>query len=327
MARRRLAGLRARLEALARPRRPESFPVTFDRRRIYVLPTAFGAFFVALLVVMLLGALNYNNNPALLLALLLAGAGNTSLLVAHLQLSGLRIVAVEAEPVPAGTPLLLRVHARAEPGRTRRGLRVEAGDAQAVLSLRGGAGEARLALPTQRRGWLQPGRLRISTTRPLGLARAWAHAWPADDVLVYPRPEADGPPLPHGHGDNARARLQPTGDDVHHLRAYRRGDARRAIAWKPSARRDTLLVREYEQPQGADVVLDWLTLAPLAYEDRIARLARWVDQAEREGRRWRLQLAQQPAIGPGRGAAHRHACLRALALLPPATGAEHNDLG
>ena len=49
-------------------------PKRLDRHRIYVLPTGFGLFLAALLAVMLLGALNYNNNPALLLALL-AGAG------------------------------------------------------------------------------------------------------------------------------------------------------------------------------------------------------------------------------------------------------------
>ena len=54
---------------------------------------------------------------------------------------------------------------------------------------------------------------------------------------------------------------------------------RRAIAWKPSARRGALLVRAYEQPQGADVVLDWATLG-LAHEHRICRLARWVDDAD-----------------------------------------------
>ncbi|MGY1531171.1 DUF58 domain-containing protein [Luteimonas sp. A649] len=315
-----LAGLRARLGSFARPRRPESLPVTFDRRRIYVLPTAFGAFFVALLAVMLLGALNYNNNPALLLALLLAGAGNTSLFAAHLQLSALRVVAVDAEPVPAGAPLTLRVHLRADPARARRGLRVAVGGVETFASLVDGAGEARLALPTRQRGWLRPGRITISTTRPLGIARAWAYAWPVEPLLVYPRPEAEAPPLPHGAGDAPQARLHPAGDDVHHLRAYRRGDSRRAIAWKPSARRGALLVREYEQPQGADVVLDWSQLT-LAYEERIRRLARWVDDAEREGRRYRLKLPRQ-AIGPGRGAAHRHACLRALALLPAATDSE-----
>jgi uncharacterized protein (DUF58 family) len=107
---------------------------------------------------------------------------------------------------------------------------------------------------------------------------------------------------------------------VHHLRGYRVGDARRAIAWKPSARRDTLLVREYEQPLGADVVLDWRQLGHLEYEARISRLARWVDEAERDGRRYRLCLPGQPDLGPDRGSAHRLACQRALALLPLAVG-------
>src|SRR5690606_23998211 len=241
-------GWRRRIELLARPRHPETLPVSLDRRRVYILPTAFGWFFLLLLLAMSVGALNYNNNPALLLALLLAGAANTSLFAAHLQLSGLQVVAVGAEPVAAGKPLRLDVHARAGDDRMRRGLRVECLGGSGVLSLEGGAGTATLVVPTSRRGWLDIGRLRVSTTRPLGLARAWAWIWPRTPVLVYPAPEAHGPPLPEGAGDSAQARMHPAGDDVHHLRAYRRGDARRAIAWKPSARHGALLVREYEQP-------------------------------------------------------------------------------
>jgi uncharacterized protein (DUF58 family) len=313
-------GWRRRIESLARPRHPESLPVALDRHRVYILPTAFGGFFGVLLLTMLVGALNYNNNPALLLALLLAGAANTSLFAAHLQLSGLRLIAIDAEPVAAGKPLQLGVHARAQPGRARRGLRVECLGAAGILSLDDGAGSTTLAVPTQRRGWLHAGRLRISTTRPLGLARAWAWVWPQAPLLVYPAPEVHGPPLPEGGGDSAQARLHPAGDDVHHLRAWRRGDARRAIAWIPSARHGALLVREYEQPLGADLLLDWHALQALAWEDRIRRLAYWVDEAEREGRRWRLQLPGQPPLGPARGADHRHACLRALALMPEAGG-------
>ena len=313
-------GWRERLELRARPRRPEPLPATLDRRRVYILPTAFGWFFGLLLLAMTVGALNYNNNPALLLALLLAGAANTSLLAAHLQLSGLQVVAINAEPVAAGKPLLLGVHVRARPGRTRRGLRVDCAGSSAPLSLDDDAGSTTLEIPTRRRGLLHVGRLRISTTRPLGLARAWAWVWPGRPLLVYPAPEADGPPLPRGSGEGAQARLHPAGDDIHHLRAWRIGDSRRAIAWKPSARHGTLLVREYEQPLGADVVLDWHGVRALAWEHRIRRLARWVDEAEREGRRWRLQLPGQPVLGPARGADHRHACLRALALMPEAGG-------
>ncbi len=316
-----LAALRDRMLAWARPRQPEALPVRFDRRRVYVLPTRFGLFYGVLLAAMLLGALNYNNNPALMLGLLLAGAGLASLIAAQLQLSGLEVTAIDAEPVPAGQPMPLRVHARAASDRSRRGLGVAwghgAGDPEtARLHLSAGHGEAGLLLRTTRRGWLDLPRLQVWTTRPLGLARAWAYVWPESPVLVYPRPEASGPPLPAGRGEQVQARLHPSGDELHHLRSYRPGDSRRAIAWKPSARRDTLLVREYEQPQGADVVLDWHELRGLAHEDRIARLARWVDEAERDGRRYRLSLPAQPALGPDHGPAYRHACLRALALMP-----------
>ena len=62
--------------------------------------------------------------------------------------------------------------------------------------------------------------------------------------------------------------------------------------------------------------LDWHALAGVDYELRVSRLARWIDEAERDGRRYRLLLPGQPPLGPAQGAAHRHACLRALALLP-----------
>lgn len=309
-----------RVARWVRPRAPEALPVQFDRRRIYVLPTGFGLFFAVLIAAMLLGALNYNNNPALMLALLLAGAAHTGLFAAHLQLSGLRIVAIGADPVSAGKPLQLRIHARAEPGRERRGLRIASGAHATFFSLHHGSGEATIELPTERRGWLEPERLRISTTRPLGLVVAWSYVWPDRPLLVYPTPETQGPPLPEGGGDRAIARMHPAGDDVHHLRSYRRGDSRRAIAWKPSARRDELLVREYEEPLGADIDLDWRTLPTLPHEARIRRLARWVDEAERDGRRYRLMLPGQPPLGPAQGASHRHACLKALALMPDARG-------
>jgi len=317
------AWLRSRLRALqrrlARPRRPEALPVVLDRHRIYVLPTGFGLFLGVLLAVMLLGALNYNNNPALLLALLLAATALASALQAHLQLSGLRLEALSAEPVAAGTPLRLRLALARNDPRPRRGLRLarEPAEAHAHL-LDQPRTEVELWLPTHRRGWLDLQRIRIATTQPLGLVRAWSWIWPATPVLVYPAPESNAPPLPDTGSDATRTRPHPLGDELQQLRPYRQGDTRRAVAWKHSARRGALLVRDYERPAGTDLLLDWQALAPLPHEHRIARLARWVEEAEREGRRYRLQLPAQPALGPSSGDAHRHQCLRALALMPDA---------
>ena len=315
-------GLRARIDALiaalARPRNPESLPLQLDRHRVYVLPTRFGLLFAALLLAMLLGALNYNNNPALLLALLLASAGLASLIAAHLQLSGLRVEALAAEPVAAGQPMILQLALSADDRRLRRGLQLRLDEAQSAVPPFIDQSVASLPVPTSHRGWLPLGRLRISTTQPLGLALAWAWVWPDTPLLVYPAPETQAPPLPTGGDDRRIARAESAGDEMHHLRDYRSGDPRHSIAWKASARRGMLLVREYEPLRGDLVELDWRSLSALDHELRIGRLARWVELAERAQRPYRLRLPGQPPLGPAMGPAHRHLCLRALALLPEA---------
>ncbi|MCZ8114503.1 DUF58 domain-containing protein [Silanimonas sp.] len=305
-----------------RGRKPEPLPITLDRKRIYVLPTRQGLLVGVLVLGMLLGALNYNNNPGLMLAFLLAAIVHNGVVLAHLRLSGLRLTALHAEPVHAGESLALRL--RLESGkRSREGVQVRAAAGEAVdlpasLHVTGEDAEIELTIPTTRRGLMDLGRLRLSTTRPLGLARAWSWWRPQQRVLVYPALERNGPPLPGAASDGARQpRAQRSGEDTHHLRDYRNGDSPRQIAWKASARLDRLMVREYEAGVARDVMLDWQSLRQLPHEQRIARLARWVVEAEREGRRFRLQIPGT-TLGPARGPEHRHACLRALALLPEA---------
>src|SRR3546814_10368608 len=103
-----MATLRQRFLGWARPRTPEALPAAIIRQRVYVLPTPFGGFIGALLATMLLGALNYNNNPALMLGFLLAAAVHNSFVRAHLNLSGLQLLAVQAETVAAGNVMHLR---------------------------------------------------------------------------------------------------------------------------------------------------------------------------------------------------------------------------
>ena len=303
-----------------RGRRPEPLPITLDRKRIYVLPTRLGLLVGVLVLGMLLGGLNYNNNPALMLAFLLAAVVHNGVVMAHLRLSGLRITGIHADPVHAGEalPLRLRLHTGQ---RTREGVQLRASDGY-VCDLAGNAEQPGadvdvvLVTTAARRGLLELGRIRIASTRPLGLARAWSWWRPTWRPLVYPALEAKAPPLPEGGtGGAGKPRPRRHGEDTHHLRDYRTGDAPRQIAWKASARLDRLVVREYETQSAHDVHLDWRSLHALPYEQRISRLARWVVEADRDGRRYRLSLPGQH-FGPARGPEHRHACLRALALLP-----------
>jgi len=308
--------LRPVMDGLTRPRRVEDLPAVLDRRRIYILPTGFGMFFGIMIGAMLLGALNYNNNPALLLGFLLAATAQLSLHATHMTLSGIRLREARALPVHAGDPMILELRFDAERARPRTGLVLELSGARTIFALQDAEPlQVELALPTVRRGWLEPGRLKLSTTQPLGLARAWSYFWPSVRLLVYPTLEANPPPLPVHVGMGSRSRVRAQGEEPHHLRDYHVGDPPRQVAWKASARMGKLLVREYETRTDLDLRLDWNALAQLPVEARICRLARWVVEADRMNARYLLVLPGQ-TLGPSQGHSHRHACLQALALLP-----------
>lgn len=317
LAQRLLAVAERRLPALTRLRAPEALPVRLHRRRIYVLPTLFGLAFAVLLAVMQLGALNYANNPALLLTCLLGAAAWMSLFAGFRGLAGLELAAVSAGECHADAPIELCLVFAASP-RARPSLRLELAGATFVFAIaRGDAGRLQASLPGQRRGWLRPGRMKLWTDQPLGLFVVWSWIHPDLSILVYPRAEADPPPLPSGPGQTGERQARGDGDEFSGLREYRSGDPQRRIAWKASARHDGLLVRESEQPMDDNRLLAYAALEGLGHEARISRLTAWVLAAEACMLSYSLDVPGQ-RLGPGLGSLHRHRCLQALALLPDA---------
>ena len=305
-----------RLPALTRHREPEPLPVLLHSRRVYILPTRFGLVFAAGIGAMLIGALNFNNNPALLLGFLVSAVAILSFHQTVAQLRGLRLLSLRAETVHAGDPMPVEYLFENEGASARFGLLLEQDEQRQGFTLDADSRHTvRLSLATHRRGWLQPGRVRLSSEYPFGIVRAWSWLYPELDLLVYPRPEADSPPLPAQSGQGSGQRVRFPGDDWHGLRDLQSGDSPRCIAWKASARSDRLLVREFADPVADDLVLDYALLAGLDPEQRIERLTRWVLCASAEQKSFRLFLPGRE-LGPGQGPEFAARCLRELALLP-----------
>ncbi|MBB3226855.1 uncharacterized protein (DUF58 family) [Luteibacter sp. Sphag1AF] len=313
--RRIMAQAERRLPSLTRLRAREPLPIVLTRRRIYIVPTAFGVGFTVLLGVMLIGALNYANNAALMLSCLLGAASAGSMLVAFRVLNGLTIGTLRSDSAVAGKPIRISLDVSSSDS-ARQGVHLEIG--ARILGAQvpsRGATTLEFELPTEFRGWLTLPRMRIFTTWPLGMFRAWSWLSPDHPVLVYPRPEVFGPPPfePQGDADRGRPRQ---GDELAALRDYRPGDPRRHIAWKLSARHHGLLVKDLEQPAPQhDWRLAWDSIRNLDSESRIARLARWIDEAHQSGRRWSLQLPDG-YFDIAQGDEHYHRCMTALALQP-----------
>ena len=116
-------------------------------------------------------------------------------------------------------------------------------------------------LPTQRRGLLKVGPLRVTVTDPFGLSHSSTPGAEPVEVVVYPWIDQI-PPVPFTVGHDPLAgslqmhELGRAGDDFYALRPYVVGDDLRRIHWPTSARHDELLVRQNELPwQGRTTVL------------------------------------------------------------------------
>lgn len=307
------ARLRRWLPILERGRTPEPLPVCLDRRRVYIVPTRAGLGFGILLVAMLAGALNYQNNAALLLTCVLGAALASSMLLTWRELHDLTLRALHPEHGFCGARLPLHL-AFADDGHARPGLHVALDEVRQPCPLAAGTSRATVTAPTQARGWVALPRMRFSSTLPFGLFHAWGWITPDQRVLVYPR-ILGGTPPPARHDDPlARAA---GGDEFAALRDYRAGDPIRHVAWKASARHDHMLVRELDRAvPGQPLRLDWRALGGIDRETRISRLAGWVCEAYSTARPWILVLEDGRELGPASDAAHYHGCLSALAELP-----------
>ncbi|MCW5625469.1 MAG: DUF58 domain-containing protein [Burkholderiales bacterium] len=292
-------------------------PIVLTQRRVYILPTKQGLLYATMLALMLIGAINYNLGLGYVLTFLLAGLGIIALLHTWRNLAGLAITVGRTEPVFAGDPAVHEIRidsvvtfVRPSIGVAPPGMPPVFVDVPAQDSC-----IARISMPTQRRGWQPLDTVRVSTTFPLGLFRAWSNVAIDSVVLAYPRPEADGPPLPAVSGEDAGAGVTGAGsDDFASFRSYSPGDSLKHVAWKAAARSDVLLVKQFAGSAGRERWLEWRDVHPaLPLEPALARLARWVLLAEEGGERYGLRLPGTE-IAPGGGHDHRDHCLEALAL-------------
>jgi uncharacterized protein (DUF58 family) len=297
---------------------PVTGPVVLTQNRIYILPSRMGALYCLTLILMLLGSINYNLGLGYVLTFLLAGLGVVSMLHAWRNLAGLAVTAGRTEPVFVGEHARFRLTVSNPTDSPRYGIGTRRGNENANFTNvpPRDQGECFVELVARQRGWLDPGRIEVATSYPVGLFRAWSHVRFDWRTLVYPKPEAGHPPLPpslpsSGHGLSTAAGE----DDFSGLRDYRPGDPPRRMAWKVLARRGTPAVKEFSDGQGAaDVWLDW-SACPREFdaEQRVARLTAWVLTASSRHLRYGLRLPGVQ-VGADTGPAHREACLRALAL-------------
>jgi uncharacterized protein (DUF58 family) len=313
-------GLRGRLRRLYRSwinrRIPPSRTVTLNQKRIFIFPSRVGFFFGLCLMVMLITAINYQNNMSYALTFILATLFVVAVLHTYANLSGITIHAVAAR---AGFPgqqsefelLIRRERQRAHfalrftwPESTEETINLDSTDRQRI----------QLHLPLLARGWQHPGRLLVETHYPLGLLRCWS--WIDLDIraLVYPTPLACAEPAGLASGSPDGVSEPVVGDDdFFGFRDYRIGDSLRQVHWKGLARGQSLQTKHYTAYADRSVWLDWEQFANSGVEQRLSSLCYWALESEKRGEEYGLRLPGL-TLEPDCGPRHRDKVLEALAL-------------
>jgi uncharacterized protein (DUF58 family) len=185
-------------------------------------------------------------------------------------------------------------------------------------------------LPTDRRGLVQVGPLRVVVGDPFGLATLATVGAPAVQLTILPRVD-DIEPLPRTTAPDPQAgarRMNAVGrhgDEFYALRPYVVGDDLRRVHWPSSARTDDLLVRQNEMPwqHRTTVLLDVRSSAHHgdSLELAVSVAASIVAATGRREDLIRLMTTAGYDSEYGTGLEHTQSILEHLAVVPASPGA------
>jgi uncharacterized protein (DUF58 family) len=195
----------------------------------------------------------------------------------------------------------------------RRDIEVRCMKAAGMGSVAAGDSETiEVVAPVAQRGIMRVSQFEMRTRYPFGWFYSWTYVQGSITIYVAPAPVGNRT-LPSGAAEGGSSHSEARGDeDFSGLRAYEPGVPLKHMAWKVLARGGEPVVRSYSSLAAKPEWLDWSLLVGLDTEARLSQLCLWILESDAAQRPYGLRLPGKE-LAPSGGAAHRFACLRALA--------------
>lgn len=295
---------------------PPTQDIILNQRRVFIFLSAHGRLTGLLLLSLFIAGINYANNLLLGMCFFLFSLLIITIHHTFANLSGLRITTVSTSPAFAGEVAGFTIRLSNPNGRKYYSLQLDWGEVSDRVEMVERVQDVTLYLRSQERGRFYPPRLKISTTYPMGILRAWT--WLALDLnaVIYPKPIATDI-MPAGEGDNNAAehskKRRPGIEDFEGLKEFHPGDPLAHVSWKHLARGQGMLIKTYSEPVTGSNALDYQALTGLDKENRLSRLAWWVVKLSQQQQPFALKLPHK-TVSVATGNKHREDCLTALAL-------------
>jgi uncharacterized protein (DUF58 family) len=297
----------------ARRHGSDTLPISIGRRRSYILPTRFGLMLGAILTAMLIAGLNYNSNLALAFAFLMTSMALVTMHHCNRNLVRLSVDATTEVDAFAGSDAYFEFVIRNDSKVDRRDIEVRCASAAGTGVIPAVQSQSvSVLVPVARRGVTRIEQFELRTRYPFGWFYAWTYVHAALTIYAAPTPLGRRN-LPSAGGTGSTLHSEVRGDeDFSGLRTYEPGVPLKHMAWKVLARGGEAAVRSYSSLAAQPEWLEWSALPGLDDEARLSQLCLWVLESDSASRAYGLRIPGTE-IAPSGGAAHRFACLRALA--------------
>jgi len=265
------------MQRVFRTRAEDSLPIKVEHQRIYILPTKRGWAFLLVL--------------GYALSFLLTGLFAATLLHTYQNLANLELHAIQSDHCFLGEPLNFQLRLKNERAQPRHGIRISAritdepkSKPQQIATMVALAAQSTektvLSVPSLKRGYQALGRLTLESDWPLGLWNTWSYVHTPVHGLVFPKAEAEPPPLPHAISS----------EEGQAAKTGQQGDV-----------------------AGSSAHLDLSGTRLLDTESQLSRLVGWILVAEESKTAYSFELPGT-TLAMDQGASHQLAALTACAL-------------
>ena len=303
-------------DALNRQAQRVRLPFRWKKRSYALRPTRYGIIFLLMLIALLIGSINHNNNFGYLLFFLLGGIVLVSLVHSFANLQDISITLVPAKPVFAGdtADISFLLHSTKPLKPSIKG-RLDHFSCEPVDLVDTASTRIKIPVPTSKRGMLYKKSVSLITDFPLGLIEIHTTLPVSASCLVYPAPITGAfvtDKVSGSEGDGTVASFE-CETDFSELSPYRFGDDIRRVHWKSLAAGKDLHTVKYEESYAGGTMFSLSSLPGENVETKLGRLCHMILTAESRGMKYGLVL-DDSIITQSTGADHRNACLTALAL-------------
>ena len=294
---------------------PRATEITLNQKKLFIFPTHSGMALLGLLLVLLLIAINYENNLVYALVFLLA---TVLVITIHITFSNLHSITISGgknRPVFAGDAgaVAIKLSSRS---RNRYDISFINGDRTHLQAevLPNETGALDIAVRPSERGLFSLGRLRVESNYPFGLVRCWSWVDISQPLWVYPKP-LQAPTLARqkASGNDLQTSPSQMGDDLYAFNAYRPGDPIKHIHWPSIARgAEPQVTVMADQLSDSSLTIDFDDYPGVDHETRLSWLCARVLAASGDNCRYSLVMPSA-TLSSNSGERHRDEALMMLA--------------